>query len=431
MSKMDILLRRIKREIRAREEAEAISEKKISELYKANRSLEKLLAMQKKISKKLTESTRNLEIQKIKTEYERHAKSTLQSILQSSIEYSIISVNLEGVILVWNEGAKLDYGYSAEELVHKKNIYILYKTEDVRLGHVQAFHNTAYTNGKAEKVFECVRKDSSHFTASINISLRHDEEGNPIGYVLISKDITQSKLTEEQLLKSNEELEQFAYITSHDLKAPLRAIERLSSWIEEDCRDSLDEKSKANLTLLRQRVDRMTGLIDGILQYSRAGRTDLDIHLVDTKKLLHEIIDSINPSKQFIFHFSDNLPVFKTAKIPLSLVFSNLITNSIKHHHRTTGTLDIGVETREEFYDFYVTDDGPGIESIYFEKIFQIFQTLQSKDEVESTGIGLSIVKKIVESQGGRITLQSTLGKGSTFRFTWPKYLTDTSNEKP
>lgn len=421
MSNLSLLKRRIQREIKAREEAERISEKKISELYKANRCLEVLLATQKEISATLSERTHDLALQKIETEYERHAKSTLQNILESSIEYSIISINLEGLILVWNEGAKRIYGYSAEEVVNKRNIEILYKPEDIEQGLVKQFYNQAYNEGKAEAIFERVRKDNSRLTASVSISLRRDDLGNPIGYALISKDITTWQAMQEQLIKSNEELENFAYITSHDLKAPLRAIERLSTWLEEDNRDKLDEKSKKNLVLLRQRVNRMTSLIEGILQYSRAGRTDLDVHVVDTKTLLHDVIDSLHPPTTFTISCADDLPVFQTASIPLSQVFANLINNAIKHHHLAKGTIHISVKESALFYEFLVSDDGPGIEPCYFEQIFQLFQTLQSRDELESTGIGLTIVKKIVESQGGEIHVESTVGVGTCFRFTWPK----------
>ncbi|WP_454781749.1 sensor histidine kinase [Legionella sp. WA2022007384] len=167
----------------------------------------------------------------------------------------------------------------------------------------------------------------------------------------------------------------------------------------------------------------MKNLIDGILLYSRTGHTDLSTSLVDTKILLEEILDSLQPDNQFKIILNGDFPTFYTPRLSLSQVLSNLISNSIKHHNQATGNIEIGVqETELHFYKFYVADDGPGIESIYFDKIFQMFQTLKSNNELESSGIGLSIVKKIVESQRGTIVVQSTLGKGTTFYFTWPKY---------
>lgn len=394
----------------------------INELEKSSCSLESSLEEQKKISAQLSNRTLSLEIQKSKTEIERFSKNQLQSILEGSIEYAIIATNLEGVILLWNEGAVRNYGYSADEVVEKENIWIISTPKDIQSGIAQKIFEIALQEGKAEGIFERIRKDGSHFTASAVISLRCDEEGRPLGYVLISKDITKQIQLEEQLIKNNKELEEFAYIASHDLKAPLRAIERLASWIEEDSADTLEDTSKKNLALLRQRVNRMSNLINGILQYSRVGRMGLQIHTVDTKKLVQEVIDSLNPSRNFHIRYSDNLPTLQTDDIPLSQVFSNLISNGLKHHHRVTGNIEIDVQSLGEFYLFSVKDDGPGIEPEYHEKIFQIFQTLKSKDELESTGIGLSIVKKIIESQGGKITVDSKKGEGTVFYFTWPKY---------
>ena len=244
----------------------------------------------------------------------------------------------------------------------------------------------------------------------------------------ISKAECQSKLTlqhglesVEQLIKANYDLEQFAYIVSHDLKAPLRGIERLSSWISEDCEDKLDDESKKHLALLCERCIFMSNLIEGILQYSRAGRVDLDISEVDTKALIQEIIDILQPSKTFTIRCATNMPNFMAAKIPLYQVFCNLINNSLTHHHNKAGIIDVGMHDLGSFYEFFVADNGPGIDPANFEKIFQFFKTVESNDETKSTGIGLTIVKKIVASQGGRIRVESAQKMGSVFSFTWPK----------
>jgi len=422
VSKQDVLLRRLDREMRARKEAELISEKKISELSRINCQLEKTLETQKEISGRLKLRTQQLDTQTEQTEIERHARSILQNILESTIEYSIIAIDLQGIILYWNEGAMHNYGYEADEVVKIKHIQLLHTHEDIQSGRMRQFLDTAYQQERAEGIFECLRKDKTEFTASVNLNLRRNDAGAPIGFAIISKDITESKIMQERLIKTNQELEQFAYIASHDLKAPLRAIERLSGWIEEDNADKLDSQSKKNLTLLRKRTLRMSNLIDGILQYSRAGRADWDIELVDIKNLIKDIIDNLNPGKKFIIQYPENPPVFQASKIQLEQVLSNLIDNSIKHHHKESGAIEIDVQDSGNYYKFMVKDDGPGIEPEYFEKIFEIFQTLKSRDTMEATGIGLSIVKKIVESQGGKISVESTVGKGSTFSFTWPKY---------
>ncbi|MGL5077828.1 MAG: sensor histidine kinase, partial [Waterburya sp.] len=219
----------------------------------------------------------------------------------------------------------------------------------------------------------------------------------------------------------NRELDQFTYIVSHDLKAPLRAINNLSQWIEEDLEDKLDDDTKQNMALLRNRVQRMDNFISALLEYSRAGRIKSEKTTVDTQQLLHEIIDSIAPPSTFTIEIDEMMPILETEALPLQQIFSNLITNSIKHHPRDDGTITISALESDRFYQFSVADDGKGIDPKHQERIFGIFQTLTSKDTKENTGIGLSIIKKILESRGEKIWLESQLNQGTTFYFTWAK----------
>ncbi|MGB7085816.1 MAG: PAS domain S-box protein [Phormidesmis sp.] len=223
------------------------------------------------------------------------------------------------------------------------------------------------------------------------------------------------------LEQRNRELDQFAYVTSHDLKAPLRAIANLATWIEEDLGSNLPDENKEQFELLKNRVHRMEGLINGLLEYSRIGRTHQSYEATDVGELLADVIDSLSPLGQFAITVAPNMPMLQTKRVPLRQVFANLITNAIKHHNRAEGQVEISVRDVGEFYEFAVADDGPGIEPIYHEKIFTIFQTLKARDELEGTGIGLSLVQKAVAVEGGTITVESEIGKGSVFRFTWPK----------
>ncbi|MEN8109091.1 MAG: CHASE domain-containing protein [Pseudomonadota bacterium] len=219
-----------------------------------------------------------------------------------------------------------------------------------------------------------------------------------------------------------EELEQFAYVTSHDLKAPLRGIANLATWLEEDLSDKLSEATREQLGLLRDRVQRMNALIEGLLKYSRIGQAAHSMVSVDTGELLAEVIDSLSPPDGFIVDVAANMPTLYTDRLHLYQVFSNLIGNSIKHGKGEQGHVGVTVHNRGEYYEFTVTDNGPGIAPEYHDKIFMMFQTLAAKDYGSNTGIGLALVKKIVQEHGGSITLESEEGNGATFRFSWPRH---------
>ncbi|NEO29436.1 MAG: PAS domain S-box protein [Symploca sp. SIO3C6] len=269
-----------------------------------------------------------------------------------------------------------------------------------------------------------------------------NETGEVFAGMVMTQDITQSKKHEAALKaraeelakitarlaqttailkKKNSELDQFAYIVSHDLKAPLRAIANLSQWIEEDLEDKLTADTRHQMDLMRGRVHRMEALINGILQYSRVGRLQNQLSQVDIKVLLADVIDSLAPPPEFAVKVMPGMPKLVTERLPLEQVFTNLISNGIKHNHRQSGQIVISVTDKTEFYEFSVADDGPGIAPEFHEKIFVIFQTLEARDKIENTGVGLAIVKKIIEDKGGTISLESQPGQGATFRFTWPK----------
>lgn len=220
------------------------------------------------------------------------------------------------------------------------------------------------------------------------------------------------------LERKNQELDQFAYVVSHDLKAPLRAISNLATWLEEDLADVLSSDNREHMQLLQNRVIRLESLINALLDYSRIGRVNQEIETINVGDLLMEIIDTLAPPPEFQVIIASGMPVIQAKRIPLQQVLMNLINNAIKHHDRDHGTIMIGYDPQTQ--TFSVSDDGPGIAPEHHESIFTIFQTLQPKDKVESTGIGLAIVKKFIETEGGSIEVGSEADRGAVFRFYWP-----------
>jgi PAS domain S-box-containing protein len=270
-------------------------------------------------------------------------------------------------------------------------------------------------------------KDGSFYWENTTIVPFLNEKGKPYQYIAISTDITQEKLAKENLNsalvdleKKNKELDQYAYVVSHDLKAPLRAINNLSEWIVEDMPE-MPDIVRDNFGLLRGRIQRMENLINGVLEYSRIGRTKIEKEITDLKKMLNQIVDSVVPIEGFEVFIEDNMPVIETETILLQQVFSNLISNSVKYNDKQIGKIECLYELLPDYHKFTIKDNGPGIAEEYHKKVFEVFQTIEARDKKESTGIGLSIVKKIVEEKGGNIYIESENDNGTSFIFTVPK----------
>jgi len=225
-----------------------------------------------------------------------------------------------------------------------------------------------------------------------------------------------------ELARSNRELDQFAYIASHDLKAPLRAITNLAQWIQKDSADGLTPTSQEHLIKLRARVARMERLLEDLLTYSRVGRQRHQPEWVDTAMLIRGLRYILVAPPGFRIELQMPLPVLHTEQAPLEMILRNLIGNAIKHHDRPAeGVVEITATERGDWVEFAVKDNGPGIAPEHHERIFQIFQSLRPRDEVGGSGMGLAIAKKAVENHGGTLHVESQLGQGATFRFTWPK----------
>ncbi|MFV5692713.1 PAS domain S-box protein [Flavobacterium sp. LT1R49] len=341
-------------------------------------------------------------------------------------EAAIVAItDQKGVFSYVNENFCAVSKYSKEELIGQDQQIIStgYHTIEFRR---DVFGTIANGNIWKGEVMNRA-KDGSFYWENTTIVPFLNEKGKPYQYIAISTDITQEKLAKENLNnalvdlgKKNKELDQYAYIVSHDLKAPLRAINNLSEWIVEDMPEMPDEVS-ANFELLRGRIQRMENLINGVLEYSRIGRTEIEKETTDLKKMLNQIIDSVVPIEGFEVSMVDTIPVIETERILLQQVFSNLISNSVKYNDKPIGKIECLYEILPDFHQFTIKDNGPGIAEEYHKKVFEVFQTIEARDKKESTGIGLSIVKKIIEEKGGAIYIESENDNGTSFIFTLPK----------
>ena len=234
----------------------------------------------------------------------------------------------------------------------------------------------------------------------------------------------------EELATINQDLKEFAYIVSHDLKAPLRAISSLVDWISSDYAEIFDAKGKELLDLLLGRVKRMHELIEGILKYSRVGRVKEDKAKIDLNQLVTDVIGMVAPPDNIKVDVKGKLPIIVAEKTRIEQVFQNLISNAIKYMDKPKGSVLLACREKADYWQFSVADNGPGIEEKHYKKIFQIFQTLAPRDEIESTGVGLSLVKKIIEMYGGKVWVESEVGIGSTFFITILKEISNNNKDK-
>src|SRR5262245_45084534 len=264
---------------------------------------------------------------------------------------------------------------------------------------------------------ETVMTESGPEERYFNIAVQPLKDDRGVyGLMSHAVDVTEQVRTRQELSdlalaleRSNRELDSFAYAASHDLRAPLRGIANLAQWIEEDLSSAgeLRSETREMLELMRGRMHRMEDLIEGLLQYSRAGRVHKTPEMVDVGTLVREVVDLISPAESVSVRISDDLPTIRTERLLLQQVFMNLIGNAIKHSNRPDPVVDVGGRRVGPFYEFCVGDNGPGIAPDFHDRIWGVFQTLDTRDRVEGAGIGLALVKKIVESQKGRAWVES------------------------
>ncbi|WP_229507090.1 sensor histidine kinase [Pseudoduganella rivuli] len=344
-----------------------------------------------------------------------------------SVADAIITIDEAGIIERLNPAAESLFGYPEAEAAGR-NVSLLMpaghrERHDGYLAHYRATGERKII-GIGREV-EGLRKDGSIFPMELTVTEMW--LGTRRMFTGVVRDISQRKQAEQEnrqlmqeLTSANEELTNFAYVVSHDLKAPLRGIGSLADWLATDYAQHFNEEGREHMRLLINRVHRMGALIDGILQYSRVGRVKEARVPVALSRMLADVVDLLAPPHNIQVTVQPDMPTLVLEPTRLQQVFHNLISNAIKYMDKPDGQVTVGCTEQDGHWRFFVADNGPGIEARHFERIFQLFQTLAPRDRVESTGVGLALVKKIVEMYQGSVGVESVIGQGSTFWFTLP-----------
>lgn len=398
----DILQRALAREKAARKQAEGILEDKSRELYAVAQEL-----------KEVNEQLKDVLAKK---------NSELQGMSDNLVDaYVLMKVN--GDVIEMNDAAKELFGYDVS--TEKINVMSLIYKDDFNYA-MESFQKLVTEGSFTDYVARVVTKSNGIRTVHINGSVIRDKDSVAIAAQGIVRDITNQieaeKLKEEllkNLEKSNKELNDFAHVVSHDLKSPLRSMNALINWLKEDYEDKLDENAVTSFNSLLNKIEKMDHMIDGILSYSSIDRNEKAGKEVSLDKVVSDILEMIYVPETFSINIHDTLPIMIGDRFRFQQLFQNIISNAIKYNDKEKGILDIKCNDIGDFWEITLTDNGPGIPEAYHRKIFEIFQTAQDKSK--STGIGLSIVKKIVNMYGGEVDVLSEENKGTTFLFTLKK----------
>lgn len=359
-------------------------------------------------------------------------------------DYAIYMLDPDGLVVSWNPGAERIKGYTAREIIGK-HFSSFYSSEDVELGAPARNLEAANREGTHESEGWRVRKDGSRFWASVLITALRDETGSLHGYTKITRDITERREAEEkirvltsnlaaradELESANKELEAFTYSVSHDLRAPLRAIDGFSKVLLEDCSSQLVGEGKRLLNVIISNVRKMSNLIDDLLAFSRLSRKELRPVRIDMGALLQEAFEEIRAQTQQQLPIRlavDSLPPALGDRAMLRQVFVNLLSNGVKFSSKSPETIiQITGVKQDGFLVYSIRDNGVGFNPKYAHKLFGVFQRLHSVEEFEGTGVGLAIVKRIVQKHGGQVWADGSENAGATFHFSLPAEVTNES----
>jgi PAS domain S-box-containing protein len=399
------------------------------EIQERRRVEQELLHVQGRLESRVRERTADLEQANLaltrevadRERAEEHFRRALES-----LPNGMLMVDASGVITLANDAAETIFGYAKQELIGQPIERLI--PERFRAAHpIQRAgflaEPAARAMGAGRDLFGR-RADGTEVPVEIGLNPIQTDEG---WFVLSSVvDITERKRAEwmlqaknQELQRSLQELDEYAHVVSHDLKAPLRGIISLSTWISEDCAELLPPRAQEQLDMIAERTRRMGDLIDGILRYSRVGRARTAPEAIDAGELVRDVIDSLAAPEEIRVRMDAGLPTVSFDRTQLRQVFQNLLSNAIQHLGRPGGEVVVSCRVEPQAFEFSVRDDGVGIEERHHARIFRIFQSLEP--DRHTTGIGLALVKKIVEAHGGAIWVESQPGAGATFRFTVPR----------
>lgn len=397
-----ILERALGREKAARKEAERILEEKSRNLFLISRELQ---VANNRLEQLLSEKS-----------------SELKGIFEN-INDAYIVIDLAGNVLRMNEVAVEYFGYNIQKESINLQQIIYYKDAEYAYDSFETLLEDGSYNNYTARI---ITKTKEIKWVQVNASLIYNKLQKPIAAQGIVRDITGIKnleLQKEKILKelesSNNQLQEYAHVVSHDLKSPLRSLDALVNWIKTDNIDSFDVNTLNNIKLIEETLGTMDALISDILEYSTAGFKNEKEYDIDLQVLVEELKKLIYVPKHITITIIDKLPVVKGDKIKFKQLFQNLLSNAIKFIDKEEGIINIKYQEEKAYHRFFIEDNGIGIDEKYHEKIFKIFQTLHNHKE--STGIGLSIVKKIIDLYQGNISLTSKPNIGTTFIFTLKK----------
>ena len=364
--------------------------------------------------------TRDLTERKEAEDALRQSEQTFQLLVESVQDCAIFMLDPEGRVASWNASAERIKGYRAHEILGE-HFSTFYPPEDVAQGKPHWALELAEREGRHEDEGWRVRKDGTRFWANAVISPMRDPHGGLIGYAEVTRDLTQRRRSEQALAESNQELERFSYSASHDLRAPLRAINGYAQALFEDHAARLDEEGKRLLTVIRDSAKLGGQLIDALLDFSRVGRQALARAPVDLTALAENVVSELRQTQASVAVEVVLTPLPPTSGDGALLrnVLINLIGNAFKFSaNRAHPRVEIGAQNDGTEVVYYVKDNGVGFDMQYANKLFGVFQRLHRPDEFEGTGVGLALSQRIVQRHGGRIWAEGKVGEGATFRFT-------------